>query len=237
MPDHTEVYNNQAEQYERLISREDYQLNITRTLKKIRNFDQLDIIDMGAGTGRLTCLLAPQAQSIIALDSSQPMLDITAQKLENAGLINWRIKVADHRALPLEDKSADIIVAGWSICYLGSSNVDGWEQNIHKVIAEMKRVLRPGGTIIILETLGTGFEESTPPSYLKGYYSLLENEYELSHTSIRTDYKFNTVQEAEQLTRFFFGDELADKVVQDKQTILPECTGIWWLHTERMGDE
>jgi ubiquinone/menaquinone biosynthesis C-methylase UbiE len=237
MPDHTEVYNNQAEQYERLISREDYQLNIDRTIRKIRNFDQLDIIDMGAGTGRLTCLLAPQARSIIALDSSQSMLDVTAQKLEKAGLINWAIKVADHRALPLEDKSADVIVAGWSICYLGSSNVEGWEENIHKVIAEMNRVLRPGGTIIILETLGTGYEESTPPSFLKGYYSLLENNYGLTHTSVRTDYKFKTVQEAEQLTRFFFGDDLADKVVQDKQLILPECTGIWWLHKERLDGE
>jgi ubiquinone/menaquinone biosynthesis C-methylase UbiE len=237
MPDHTEVYNNQAEQYERLIAREDYQMNISRTLRKIRNFDQLDIIDMGAGTGRLTCLLAPQARSIIALDSSQPMLDITAQKLENEGLINWRVEVADHRALPVKNKSADIIVAGWSLCYLCSSNNEGWKQNIHKVIEEMKRVIRPGGTIIILETLGTGFEDANPPNFLKGYYSLLENEYGLSHTSIRTDYKFKNVQEAEQLTRFFFGDELADKVVADKQNILPECTGIWWLHIDRGGEK
>jgi hypothetical protein len=35
--------------------------------------------------------------------------------------------------------------------------------------------------------------------------------------------------EAEELSRFFFGDELGNKVVQNNWTILPECTGVWWL--------
>ena len=32
----------------------------------------------------------------------------------------------------------------------------------------------------------------------------------------------------EYLARFFFGDELGDKVRQNNWVILPECTGIWW---------
>jgi hypothetical protein len=55
------------------------------------------------------------------------------------------------------------------------------------------------------------------------------NEYNFSHTSIRTDYKFKSVEEAEELTRFFFGDELADRVEKQKLVVVPECTGIWWL--------
>ena len=39
-----------------------------------------------------------------------------------------------------------------------------------------------------------------------------------------------SLDEAEELTRFFFGDELAARVVEKEWLILPECTGIWWLH-------
>ncbi|MCC7207638.1 MAG: class I SAM-dependent methyltransferase, partial [Anaerolineae bacterium] len=48
-------------------------------------------------------------------------------------------------------------------------------------------------------------------------------------TWVRTDYRFASLAEAERLTRFFFGDALADEVVRRKWVTLPECTGLWWL--------
>jgi hypothetical protein len=46
---------------------------------------------------------------------------------------------------------------------------------------------------------------------------------------IRTDYRFESLAEAEDLMRLFFGDTLADRVASEGLVILPECTGIWWL--------
>lgn len=229
MPDHDEVYETKAEQYDRLISREDYLNKIPQTLTSICTFEGAEIIDLGAGTGRLTWLFAPIAQSIVAFDLSEHMLEVTAAKLRNVGLNNCKTIVADHRSLPVQDRSADIVMAGWSICYIASFNVDDWQNNIRKVISEMKRVVRPGGELIILETLGTGNETPQAPDFLQGYYNMLKNEFDFSHTYIRTDYQFDSVGEAEELTRFFFGDELADRVEREKLTIVPECTGIWWL--------
>jgi len=228
MPDHSEVYQSKADKYELLISREDYQGNICRTLRDICSFADRDIIDMGAGTGRLTCLVASEANSIIAFDLSPQMLDVTSEKLKTKGLSNWRTEVADHRTLPLDNDSADIVLAGWSICYLGSTNVPNWHYNIESVFAEMKRIVRPGGILIILETLGTGTEEPDPPKFLTEYYKLLE-EFGFSHKVIRTDYQFQSPKEAEDLTRFFFCNELANRVNEQGMTILPECTGVWWL--------
>jgi ubiquinone/menaquinone biosynthesis C-methylase UbiE len=95
----------------------------------------------------------------------------------------------------------------------------------------MMRVLKPGGTAIILETMTTGSETPAPPNErLAAYYAWLENEQGFSYKWIRTDYQFASVQEADELTRFFFGDELADRIVREGITILPECTGIWWKH-------
>jgi ubiquinone/menaquinone biosynthesis C-methylase UbiE len=226
MPNHSEIYRTKAEQYERLISK---QPSLYDTINAIKPIEGLDIIDVGAGTGRLTCVLAPKAKSILATDKSEAMLRIAAERLQKAGLQNWRIQAADHRNLPVSDKSADLIVSGWSICYLASTNVENHLENIDQVINEIKRVLRPGGTAIIIENFGTGFETPNPPDFLKKYYWHLENEFGFSHKWIRTDYTFNNLEEAEELTRFFFGDRLADRVAREQLVSVPECAGIWWL--------
>jgi len=98
-----------------------------------------------------------------------------------------------------------------------------------KALAEMFRVLRPGGTAIILETMGTGQAEPFPPTEgLAAFYRWLQNEHGFQTTSIRTDYQFESPAEGQALLRFFFGDELADRIVEEQLTILPECTGVWW---------
>ncbi|WP_083676445.1 methyltransferase domain-containing protein [Paenibacillus sp. FSL H8-0548] len=51
----------------------------------------------------------------------------------------------DQRQLPLADKTADLIVSGWSVCYLGNSNNADWQENSRKVMHEIRRILRPGG--------------------------------------------------------------------------------------------
>jgi ubiquinone/menaquinone biosynthesis C-methylase UbiE len=226
MPDHTHIYEKEAQQYHEMISR---QAGLQDCIEEIRPFSGLDIADIGAGTGRFTTVLAAKARSVIALDASEAMLRITADRLNEAGLANWRTQAADLRRLPLEDQSADLIVAGWTICYLASTNVTGWEHSLSQVMGEIKRVLRKGGTIIIFETLGTGVETPAAPNFLKAYYSLLTERYGFSHKWIRTDYVFDSVKQAERLTRFFFGDELADRVVDQELVQVPECAGVWWL--------
>ena len=66
-----------------------------------------------------------------------------------------------------------------------------------------------------------------PPEELSAYYAALA-EAGFSSTWIRTDYRFASPDEAEELTRFFFGAELAERVAAERLVVLPECTGIWW---------
>jgi len=227
MPNHSEIYQKEAEQYHRLISKQQSLYPVIETIKPVEG---LDIIDMGAGSGRLASVLAPKAKSVLAIDEAEAMLKITKKRLEQLGLHNWNTAVADHRKLPVHDKSADLIVSGWSICYLASSNIEGWNDNIDQVMSEIKRVLRPGGAAVIIENFGTGSEIPCPPSYLKPYFELLENKYGFTSNWVRTDYKFESPQEAEKLIRFFFGDRLADKVAKDQMTQVPECAAVFSLH-------
>jgi len=223
-----QIYQNDADRYEALVSREDYQGNIMKALDEIVNPDSLDVIDLGAGTGRLTLMLAPRAKSIQAFDASDEMLRVCRKRLVVSGLSNWRVDVADHRQLPVESHSANLVVSGWSVAYLSVWYKDTWRSELEKWLGEMRRVLRRGGLIVLFESLGTGNEAPIRLEHLKEYYPWLD-EAGFQNKWIRTDYKFESIEEAEALSRFFFGDELGDKVKKNNWVVLPECTGVWWM--------
>jgi len=224
---HKDIYQQQAEQYERLVVREDYQHHILKSIQDITPLKEKDVVELGAGTGRLTCLLAPLVKSMRAFDASEHMLAVAERKLEAAGLINWQLEVSDNRIIPVPDHCADIALSGWSICYLVDWGGQDWQGEVAKALAEMERILKPGGVMILLETLGTGFTTPTPPDHLKEYYAYLA-EQGFSTAWIRTDYQFDSVDEGNELAGFFFGEEMKSKIEVGEKTILPECTGLWW---------
>jgi len=230
MPDHDRIYRLEADMYERLIAREDYEENIGRILSEFMPPDRraLDVLDMGAGTGRLSRLLAPLTGSITLTDASPAMLEVAAGKLRALGCDDAATVVSDHRELPFPDRAFDAVTAGWTVCYLANTNEPKWRLNLQSIVDEWKRVIRPGGTVILFENNGTGVESPEPPTYLTGYYRALQEEYGFSYWTIRTDYRFESPEEAEQLTRFFFGDALADRVRAGRNRIVPECTAVFW---------
>lgn len=221
------IYQTDGDRYETLISREDHQGNLVKVLDEIVRVEGLDVLDLGAGTGRLAVMLAPRTRSIKAFDMSEEMLRVCRQRFEATGLSNWDVQVADHRTIPLPDHSADLVVSGWSVAYLYVWHPETWKEELEKWMQEMNRVLRPGSFIVLFESLGTGNETPIKLEHLKEYYPWLEKA-GFQNKWIRTDYKFESPEEAEELSRFFFGDELGDRVRRNNWTILPECTGIWW---------
>lgn len=230
MPDQFTIYRQHADRYERLVSHEDYQHHLSLALAAIRSFDQTDVIEWGAGTGRVSELIAPHARSLIACDLNDHMLQVARPKLARCDCLAWQTVVADHRHMPLPDRCADISLAGWTLGYFTAKFcAESWRQTISQAIAQMQRVLRPGGTIIIIETLGTGSTEPKPPhDTLAAYYQMLEAELGFQSTWARTDYQFDSLDQAAGLTSFFFGEEWDAEVRRNNWIILPECIGLWW---------
>jgi ubiquinone/menaquinone biosynthesis C-methylase UbiE len=229
MPDYWAIYHTQGETYERLISCEDYQEQLPAALARICPPDGLDVVELGAGTGRLTRRIASVARTVVACDISPHMLGVARAQLTQSSQRRCQLVVADHRALPAADRMADLVIEGWSLGHFTHWYPDTWRREIGQVLTEIERVMRPGGTVVFVETLGTGQAHPSPPSdALAAFYNWLVVTHGFSSTWIRTDYRFASLVEAEELVGFFFDAELAARVRREALTVLPECTGLWW---------
>ena len=226
MSDAKRIYASDAERYEDLVSHEDYQGNIERALDQIIKVETLDVVDLGAGTGRLASLLAPRAGSMRAFDLSSHMLQVTRQKFA-AMRRRAVLAAADHRRIPLAKGSVDLVISGWSVSYLAVWNPHSWEAELEDWLAETMRVLRPRGMVVLLESLGTGYESPFRLPHLENVYTWLDG-VGFSNTWIRTDYRFDSAKQAAELAGFFFGEEMGRKVSKSGSAVLPECTGLWW---------
>ena len=227
MPDRLAIYRNDPRTYDLLISREDHEGNLLTALRDICDFSGKDVADVGAGTGRLTLLLAPFIRSALLTDDAAPMLALAAEKLRAAGFIDFRTAVRDMAEIPADDASLDAVLAGWALCGKALRG-DPWREAVQAALREMGRVLRPGGTIVVIESLGTGRESPAPlNARFAAYFALLE-ESGFRWTWIRTDYTFHSSAEKESLLTSFFDQEALQTGVRDDALIYPECTGIWW---------
>lgn len=93
------------------------------------------VLDAACGTGRHAAHLAAAGREVVGVDSSDSMLTIARRRLPGVDL-----RMGDLAALPLEDAS----VAG-AVCALALSH----EPVLGPAVAELGRVLRPGGRLIV----------------------------------------------------------------------------------------
>ncbi len=74
------------------------------------------VVELGAGIGRFTAEIAPEATSVIALDFMQNLID--QNKASNSHLGNIDFRCGDATQLSLPVASADIVFSNWLLMYL-----------------------------------------------------------------------------------------------------------------------
>lgn len=221
------IYTHKARAYHQMIAAEDVGGNLLPALERVTSFHGKTILDLGTGTGRLPLLLSDQDTKLIGLDLHRAMLLENQAQREKAGGY-WELVQGDMHNLPFPSRWVDVVFAGWAIGHLRSWFADQWRARIRRVLDEMHRVVKPGGTLLIIETLGTGSLIPAPPtSELAEYYDYLEDEWGFKRQKIRTDYVFPSIEAAVEYTEFFFGAELAKKIRRNGWSQLPEWTGLW----------
>ena len=227
MTDTQHIYQNDAERYHALVSREDHEGNLLPAILKIDPLVGRDVIELGAGTGRLSRLIAPFVKSLLISDLSRHMLSGAVSQLEGLNFNHWSACLESHNALPFAPHCADIVISGWSFCYATIYTGDHWESLLERALNQVENILNPHGKVILIESLGTGVETPQAPDVLRDYLGYLDR-HGFNSAWIRTDYCFKDAVEAESLTRFFFGESPMPMMQTDAGVIVPECTGIWW---------
>ncbi|MES2503834.1 MAG: bifunctional demethylmenaquinone methyltransferase/2-methoxy-6-polyprenyl-1,4-benzoquinol methylase UbiE [Myxococcota bacterium] len=106
----------------------------------------LKVLDCATGTADLALMMAQQARNItqvVGVDIATDMLKIGREKVERAGFTGCvELQAGDAHHLAFADASFDLVTVAF-----GLRNMPGREQ----ALSEMKRVLKPGGRLIVLE--------------------------------------------------------------------------------------
>lgn len=234
MDEHFErVYREGADAYHELVMREDWQGRLLSAILAAADLRGRDVVELGAGTGRVTGLVAPLAARVRAFDRSPAMLARATRHLADLPdpLPPGRVTLeqAEHTAVPLPGACCDAVIEGWSWGHSVVDAGDGWEAAARGLLDEAWRMLRPGGTVVVIETLGTGrAEPGAPDPVLARWYAWLEDRQGFASTWVRTDYRFASPGEADRLAGAFFGARFAYEPGPAGSAILPECTGLWW---------
>jgi demethylmenaquinone methyltransferase / 2-methoxy-6-polyprenyl-1,4-benzoquinol methylase len=116
---------------------------VRQIVERLKRHD-FDALDLACGTGDLTAALGTATSGrVVGLDFCHPMLVIGASKLARKNDRSMiALSEADALNLPLRDASFDAVTIAF-----GLRNLEDYERGL----SEMRRVLRPGGVLAVLE--------------------------------------------------------------------------------------
>lgn len=103
------------------------------------------VLDLGCGAGHASYAVARHVGEVHAYDVSAEMLTVVAAAAQERGLENIRVHRGAAESLPFENGTFDAIVSRLSAHH--------W-RDVHVAIREMRRVLKPQGVVVIIDSAG-----------------------------------------------------------------------------------
>ena len=105
--------------------------------------------DLGAGEGLISQLLAARAKKVIAVDHSPRMVEVGRDLAKRSGLKNLEYRLGDMENPPIRPGSVDVAILSQALHHA-----------VHppRVLEAAWKILRPGGTLLILDLVEHTFE-------------------------------------------------------------------------------
>ena len=161
-----------------------------RVLDKVVEYADLEsnsysrVLDIGIGTGNLACLFLPYGLEITGIDPSPEMMKVCRCKYPEIPVMP-----GDFLNIPIPPQSIDLIVSTYAFHHLTA-------EEKAEAVQVMKRVLRPGGRVVIADLMFRNAAER----------SIIENEYlNAGRNDIVEEYENEYPGYFEDLVRVFDG--------------------------------
>lgn len=116
-----------------------------RAMRELKALKPKLILDVATGTGDLAiqAIKSLDPDKVIGVDISTGMMEIGRKKIESRGLSKKiELRRGDSENLPFEENKFDAVIVAFGVRNF---------ENLEKGLAEMLRVLRPGGKVVVLE--------------------------------------------------------------------------------------
>jgi ubiquinone/menaquinone biosynthesis C-methylase UbiE len=179
-------------------------------------FTGATMIDVGSGSGASTFELAEHAAQVIGIEPNPAMRALAEQHAAAAGVQNVAFAPGSAEALPCADAAADIVA-----CITTSF----WpaEEVVPAFVAEAERVLRPGATVIVLNTppgwYGGDFHDivTGDPDYEEAVDALFAAA-GFGYFDFETVQDYGTPERAVETYGFIFGSRAIEQLSQRRQS-------------------
>jgi ubiquinone/menaquinone biosynthesis C-methylase UbiE len=219
-----DIYNNQNNLYDELVSHEDHQQNLTHFLRTEIPWESRAVIEFGVGTGRVTRMYIDLAKSALLYDNSSHMLEGARENLKP-----WKEKTSfqllDNRGLNQVLESAHVVIQGWSFGHLIVDNPNTIDHWINHLVGETTRIAKEA--VVFIETMGTNVTKPLAPTETLAHFYKSLKESGFAEYVLETDYLFEDYTQAARIMGSFFGEKMEADIVAHKKNLIPEFTGVW----------
>jgi len=115
-----------------------------KAIKLLKEVSPKQILDVATGTGDFAiATLSLNPDKVIGIDISEGMLEVGKTKMKERGLDSKiELRLGDSENLPFPENKFDAVIVAFGVRNF---------ENLEKGLAEMLRVLRPGGKLVVLE--------------------------------------------------------------------------------------
>ena len=112
---------------------------------------RLTIVDLGAGEGTLSQLLAARARKVIAIDNSPKMVEFGTKLAKKHDVKNLEYRLGDLEDPPVAKNSVDLAILSQALHHASKPE---------RAISAAHRILKRGGRLIVLDLLSHTFEKA-----------------------------------------------------------------------------